>query len=265
MLGLLMIENIGDHVSKITLNRPKALNALNSELLRELDSTLNHLKALHSKPEKKIRALIITGAGEKSFVAGADIKEFHEMQPNVLEDYINLGLRVMEKIDNFPVPVIAEVGGYCLGGGLELALSCDFIFASEQAKFGLPEITLGLLPGFGGTRRILRRLPMSKAKEVVMTGDMIDAEEALKIGVCDRLYSNDILSSEVLKFSERISKKAPLAIQSIKRSLQKSSFEEYHRDIVAETREFHSLFYTEDAKEGRNAFIENRKPNFIGE
>ncbi len=264
MSGLLVIENISDHVSKITIDRTKALNALNSDILRELNNALAHLNDVQVKPEKQTRVLILAGAGDKAFVAGADILEFDQMSRTQLEEYISLALRVMEKIDNFRCPVIAEVGGYCLGGGLELALSCDFIFADETSKFGFPEVTLGLLPGFGGTRRVLRRLPLSRANKMVMSGDMLDAEDALRIGLIDELTSKDDLSSEVNKFAKELSVKPPLAIQSIKRALSKPASEEYLASIQSETKEFYELFYTEDGIEGRKAFIEKRKPVFIG-
>jgi enoyl-CoA hydratase len=259
--GLISIEKSKDKVLILTINRPKALNALNTSLLEELDHTL---LGLITNPDSldKIRLLLIRGAGEKAFVAGADVKEFTELSPESLDRFISLGQRVMKRISDFPCPTVAFVKGYCLGGGFELALSCDMIICSENSRFAFPEVSLGLIPGFGGTQRILRRVGHSTAKHLIFTGKQINAEEAFRIGIVQEILAPESEDETLNQICQKIVSLPPRAMRAAKRSIETaiSAFEGSGFEV--EKKEFLSVFFSEDAIEGRNAFIENRPPNF---
>jgi enoyl-CoA hydratase len=259
--GLISIEKSNDKILTITINRPKSLNALNTALLQELDNTLLGLVS-NPKSLEKIRVLVFQGAGEKAFVAGADVKEFTEMTPETADSFIELGQRVMKRISSFPCPTIAFVKGYCLGGGFELALSCDLIAASESAKFAFPEISLGLIPGFGGTQRILRRTGNSMAKRLIFTGERISAEEALQYGIANYLLKEEGIEDSFRSICDKIATLPPVAMRAAKKSIEASISAAEGYGLETEQRNFLDVFFTDDAIEGRTAFVENRPPKF---
>jgi enoyl-CoA hydratase len=248
-----------DTVAVLTISRPQALNALSRQVLQELDAALEQIEK-----DTSVKALVITGAGEKAFVAGADIKEISELNESTANEFAQLGQNVFLKIERCRVPVIAAVNGYALGGGLELALACDFIYASSNAVLGLPETTLGLMPGFGGTVRLSRIAGLSVAREMIFSGLSISAEEALQKKLINKVVPQPSLLEEVMKVALQISKRAPLAVASAK----KSTFESYDLSILQamqhEASIFAKLFSTEDVKEGTQAFLEKRKAQFKG-
>lgn len=246
----------------LTLNRPDALNALNAALLGELGEALNFVEK--SFP-KQCLGLLITGQGEKSFVAGADIKEMRGLNPVEAETFARRGQMVFRQIEKLPVPVIAAVNGFALGGGLELALACDFIYASDNARMGLPEVSLGLIPGFGGTVRLARAIGLNPARELIFTGEMIKADQALALGLANKVLPQAELLAAARKTLETIATRGPLAVQSAK----KAALEAYDQDVdlglKTESNAFANLFTTRDMNEGTAAFVEKRKAAFTGE
>lgn len=246
-------------IAEITINRPKTLNALNADVLQGLILALG--KLIRSADTKVV---VITGAGEKSFVAGADISGMSQLGPRAIADYVELGQRVMRTIETAPMPVIAAVNGYALGGGLELALACDIIIASKNAKFGQPEVNLGIIPGFGGTQRLIQRCGIGQARLLCFTGDLISTEEALRIGLIDRVVEpNDLLSS-VQALAENIASKAPLAVSAAKRIIRQSQETILNSGLRLEVEAFLDLFQTVDREEGMSAFMQKRAAKFIG-
>lgn len=245
-----------DNFDILILNNPP-VNAICTELLEELDDTLDSLE------KKESRALIITGEG-KSFVAGADISEMKDMTPLEAENFSNKGHRIFSKLENFPKPVIAAVNGFALGGGLEIALSCDIIVASEEAQFGQPEVGLGIIPGFGGTQRLTRTVGPKKAKELIFTADRINAKKAYEIGLVNRVVQPDELMDECKDIASSISKNAPLAVQHAKKAINEGSDIQIDEAMKIEAKEFKECFKTEDHKEGLKAFIEKNEPKFKG-
>ncbi len=242
-------------VGLITLNRPEALNALNKQLMDELGQALDGYEA-----DDAIGCIVITGSA-KAFAAGADIKE---MQPKSYmdaykEDFITAN---WERVTRCRKPVIAAVGGYALGGGCELAMMCDFILAADTAKFGQPEINLGVIPGSGGTQRLTRFVGKSKAMEMVLTARMMDAEEAERSGLVSRVVPADDLVDEALKVAGRIAELSRPSVMMAKEAVNKSYESMMREGVMFERRLFHSLFATEDQSEGMAAFAEKRKPNF---
>ncbi len=246
-------------IATITINKPQAMNALSSGVLDELDKALEVVRN-----NKDLRCLIITGEGDRAFVAGADIKEIHALDPQAAFDFAGFGQRVFRKIEQLNIPAIAAVNGFALGGGLELALACDFIFASEKSKFGLPECTLGLMPGFGGTVRLARRVGPARAKQITFTGDMISAEEAFQMGLVNEVCAPDQLMERSRMVGTTIASRAPIAVASIKKTIQNTYGVHVTDALNMEQKEFGDLFTTQDCKEGTRAFIEKRKPNFTG-
>lgn len=245
-----------DKFTKLTLDNPP-VNAICTELLDELDEKLDSLM------ESDSRAVIITGKG-KSFVAGADISEMKDMSPEEAKDFSKKGHRVFTKLENFPKPVIAAINGFALGGGLEIALSCDILIASEKAKFGQPEVGLGLIPGFGGTQRLTRTVGPKKAKELIFTADRIDAGKAYEIGLVNRVVKPEELMNECENIARKIGKNAPLAIQHAKRAIDEGSDIKLEEALNIEAEEFKECFKTEDVKEGLDAFINKKEPEFKG-
>lgn len=243
----------------LTINRPEALNALNREVITSLEAIVNGLQS-----RKDIVGLIITGAGEKSFVAGADISEFTSMTVEAARAFAEKGQTLFRKFSKLPFPVIAAVNGFALGGGCELALACDFIFAATNAKFGLPECTLGLIPGFGGTVRLRRRVGIGRALEWTMSGQMIPAEEAEKAGLVNRLYPQADLIKAAVEYLGQISLRAPLAVGNIKQSIIGGEDMGGAAADQFEAQLFAQCFETQDQKEGTKAFLEKRKPQFKG-
>lgn len=253
---IFVVEN---NIATITFNRPKALNALNRELMAEFSEALGKVDQ-----NEEIRVLILTGSGEKSFVAGADITElatFNALQAKKLSE---LGHHTLNKLQELQIPVIAAVNGFALGGGSEIALACDFIYASDNAKFGLPEITLGLIPGYGGTQRLPRLIGKNKAKELIFTGKMISALEAYEIGMVNKVVPSETLMQEVLKTAGMIASKGKVSIRAAKQAINSGMNSDLTTGCKIEVDAFSLCFAGEDAGEGTNAFLEKRKPEFKG-
>jgi enoyl-CoA hydratase len=254
----LLYEQQG-HIGTLTINRPQALNALNEIVLKELKIFTDQIKATSD-----IRVLIITGSGEKAFVAGADIKAMQGMTPKEAEDFSGMAQTAFNAIEALPFAVIAAVNGFALGGGCELALSCDIILASEKAKFGLPEVTLGLLPCFGGTQRLPRAIGLYKAREMVFSGEFYSAETCKEFGFVNRVIAPEELLNEARKLASTISLRGPVAVAKAKQSLN-TGFELHITDgLKQEAVLFGELFDTQDHNEGIGAFIEKRNPDFTG-
>lgn len=258
----LLLEQKPNGVWVLTINRPEALNALNSTVLGEMGEVLRQIGEM---AYVDARVLIVTGAGEKAFVAGADIKEIHDLDEEKALTFAQRGQSIFHEFTLLKIPVIAAVNGFALGGGCELALGCDFIYAAENAKFGLPEVSLGLIPGFGGTVRMARAIGQRKARELTYTGGMITAAEALSYGLVNKVVPQAELMNTVMKTVDAILAKAPVAIGSAKYSINQAWDMDVEEAQKNEARFFSELFSTEDVKEGTGAFIEKRKPNFKGE
>ncbi len=246
-----------DHVGLVTLDRPKALNALNAALMRELGEALAKFDG-----DDGVRAIVLTG-NEKAFAAGADIKE---MQGKTFVDVFREDFFEAEtaSINRIRKPIIAAVAGYALGGGCELAMMCDFILAAPNAKFGQPEINLGVMPGIGGTQRLTRFVGKSKAMEMNLTGRFMDAEEAERAGLVSRIVPADDLIDEAIATAAKIADKAPLAVMAIKESVNRAYETTLAEGVRFERRVFHALFATEDRTEGMEAFVDKRTPQFRG-
>ena len=215
-------------ISILTINRPKALNALNSQVLEELDKTLDSIDI------SKIRALIITGEGEKSFVAGADIAEMSSLTKKEAQEFSKKGNDVFRKIETFPIPVIAAINGFALGGGCEISLSCDIRICSDNAIFGQPEVGLGITPGFGGTQRLARLIGMGMAKQMIYTGQNIKAQEALRIGLVNAVYPQKELLNEAKKLAQTISQNSPNAVKNSKKAINEGIEVEINEAIKLE-------------------------------
>lgn len=258
----LLLEQKTNGVWILTINRPESLNALNSTVLSEMGDALRQIGEMSYADA---RVLIVTGAGEKAFVAGADIKEIHELDAEQALAFAQRGQSIFHEFTLLKIPVIAAVNGFALGGGCELALGCDFIYASENAKFGLPEVSLGLIPGFGGTVRMARAVGQRKARELTYTGGMITAAEAAGYGLVNKVVPQAELMNTVMKVVDAMLSKAPAAIGSSKYSINQAWDMDIEEAQKNEARIFAELFGTEDVKEGTGAFIEKRKANFKGE
>ncbi|NIF06128.1 crotonase [Chryseobacterium sp. Tr-659] len=254
-----LIYQQNGHIGTLTINRPQALNALNEQVLTELKSFADQIKS-----DKNIRVLIITGSGEKAFVAGADIKAMQQMTPKEAEEFSIAAQTAFNAIEELPFAVIAAVNGFALGGGCELALSCDIILASGKAKFGLPETTLGLLPCFGGTQRLPRAIGLYKAREMVFSGEFYSAEACKDFGFVNHVFAPEELMNEAQKLAITIASRGPVAVAKAKQSLN-TGFELHITDgLKQEAALFGELFTTEDHNEGIGAFIEKRSPDFKG-
>ena len=243
-------------ISTITVNRPKALNALNSHTLREL--TLAVRECADS------RVIILTGAGDRAFVAGADIAEMAPMGPWQAREFSELGHVLTALLEDIPSATIAAVNGYALGGGLELAVACDMIFASENARLGLPEVTLGVTPGFGGTQRLVRLVGKLRAKEMIFTGDWVDARRAYEIGLVNAVVPREKLLPHCRSIGEKIAVKGPLAVARAKRLVERGYDMTLRAANRQEAESFALLFDTEDRREGMRAFVEKRLARFTG-
>ena len=246
-------------IATITLNRPKSLNALNTEVLNELFQAAQAVEASES-----IRVLILTGSGDKAFAAGADITELAELNTLQGKFFVANGHKTMSRFQSLPIPVLAAVNGFALGGGLELALSCDFIYASENAKFGLPEITLGLIPGFGGTQRLSRIIGKNMAKEMIFTGKMITAPEAMGLGIVNQVVPADQLMEAVRKTARSIAAKGSVSLHMAKQTINRGLDVDLATACQMEIDAFALCMASQDAKEGTHAFLEKRKPKFKG-
>jgi len=244
-------------IATIFFNRPKALNALNNALFDELNIALDEINA-----NRDIKVLILTGKGDKAFVAGADIAELVKMNPLQGKYFSRKGQKIFSKLEELPIPTIAAVNGFALGGGLEAAMGCDFIYASEKALFGLPEINLGLIPGFGGTQRLARRVGINKAKELVFTGKNINAQTAFDYGIVNKICKPEELMEDVLKTANIIASKGKTALRSAKEAIQNGLNADIETGCKIENDIFGLTMASEDAKEGTTAFLEKRKPEF---
>lgn len=246
----------------LKINRPKALNALNGDVLDEVGDFLRQLSEMEFE---HARGLIITGEGPKAFVAGADIKELNSLDEAGAVHFAQKGQTVFHELNLLKIPVIAAVNGFALGGGCELALACDFIYASKNAKFGLPEVSLGLIPGFGGTVRLARAVGIRKARELVYAGEMITADEAFTMGLVSRVFeTTDEMMAEAKKKMDLIFTRGPLAVASAKNSINRAYDLDIEEAQKYEAAMFAKLFQSEDVREGTSAFIESRKPAFKG-
>lgn len=245
-------------IALIAFNRPEVLNALNGDTLKELCRAVTRLGE-----DQDVRVIIITGSG-KAFVAGADIAEMQGYTPDEARRFSQLGHKAMDAIQNAGKPVIAAVNGYALGGGLELALACDVIIASRDARLGLPEVNLGLMPGFGGTQRLPRLIGKSLAKELIFTGDVISAQRAYELGMVSRVVPLQELLDEARMMAEKIAGKGPIAVGLAKEAIDRGYHEDLSLGCSMETDAFVESFKTADAREGMKAFTEKRKPLFKG-
>jgi enoyl-CoA hydratase len=253
----LLVERRG-RVAVITINRPQKLNALNIQTRAEGAAALDELRE-----DESVRVVVITGAGEKAFVAGADIAEF-EGRTAVTQRDVMLGRSLFTAVDTFPKPVIAMINGFCLGGGCELALSCDLRVASETARFGQPEINLGIIPGGGGTQRLTRLVGEGKAMELILTGDMIDAQHAYNLGLVNLVVPAADLEAKTLELANRIAEKSPVALRMAKEAVKTAARANLDEGLRREIDLFALTFSSEDKNEGVRAFLEKRKPDFKG-
>lgn len=248
-----------DCVGIITFNREKVMNALNHALLREFKDVLNLIQK-----KDKIRVVILTGAGEKSFVAGADIAELLKLSPLQTKIISTKGHEILRTLECLSQPVIAAVNGYALGGGFEIALACDFIYASQTASFGLPEINLGLIPGYGGTQRLARLIGKGIAKELIYTGEIISAIKAKEIGIVNKVCKPEFLIEETMKTAQIISSKGVVALRGAKQAINEGLDTSLSSGIGIEINHFALVAASRDSREGMNAFIEKRTANFTG-
>lgn len=246
-------------VRRITVNRPDKLNALNRETLVELDVAFAQAAA-----DDAVRVVVLTGSGSKAFVAGADISELASLTPVQARDFSQLGQRMMSRIEALGKPVIAQIGGFALGGGLELAMSCHLRIASDTARLGLPEITLGLLPGFGGTQRMLRLAGRSATLELCMTGAQIDAARAHALGIVTRVVPADALDEQVQALADQLAAAAPRALRAILDAVLVGGETTLEAGLDFESLSFGVVASTEDMREGTRAFLERRKASFTG-
>lgn len=252
----LLLEKEGP-LATITFNNPKALNALTVETFKGLEKLLDELEN-----DADVRVLILTGAGEKAFVAGGDIAHLGTLDVDGAREFALLAQRVIDRIENYSKPVIAAVNGYCLGGGNELAMGCDVRIASDSAKFGQPEVKLGIIPGFAGTQRLARLVGKGRAKEMVFTGEMIDAEQACRIGLVNRVVAKDQLLAETRTLALKMSDKSASAIKFAKEAIDNGLEMEFSRGSRYEADLFALCFTTADCKEGIDAFLEKRPAKF---
>jgi enoyl-CoA hydratase len=254
--GFLKIER-NDGITVMKISAPKSLNALNSTILKEIDDFVGHLDAT-------TRVLIITGDGEKSFVAGADISEMAHLDEPQGYEFGRLGAQVFRRIETLPIPVIAAVNGFALGGGCELAMSCDIRIASSKAKFGQPEVGLGIIPGFSGTYRLPKLIGQGYAKEMIYTGKVIRSDEALRIGLVNAVYEPEELMDKAMEMAQMMLKNAPVAISLAKQSINEGYDLDAEQAIGLENQLFGKCFATSDQKEGMDAFLNKRKADFTG-
>lgn len=241
----------------ITINREKSLNSLSVDTIKELQVVFDEFEE-----NENIRCVILTGAGGKAFVAGADIEELSQLDTKSGQKFSKRGLKLMESIQDFPWPVIAAVNGYALGGGCELALACDIRLASANAKLGQPEVNLGVITGFGGSQRLPRIVGRGKASQLILTGEMISAQEAYRIGLVDEVYAPEELMPKAIAMAETIAFKGPVAVKLSKYCINKGLEESLEDGCELEEEKFGEICGTKDKNEGTRAFLEKRKPNF---
>ena len=237
----------------LTLDRPEALNALNAQVLDDLSAALDAVDV------NAVRCLIFTGAGDRAFAAGADIAAMANMEPDEAAAFSRRGNDLFRRIETYPLPTIAAVNGYALGGGCELSMACDMRLCSENAVFGQPEVTLGITPGFGGTQRLMRLVGMGRAKELIFSARTVKAPEALSMGLVNAVYPQSELLPAARKLAERISRNAPIAVRACKAAMNEGIDLDMDQAVDAEVREFSACFETEDQKRGMNAFLNKQK------
>ena len=247
---------VEDGIAFVTINRPKALNALNTATLNELSKAMDMVQE-----DKQVSVAVVTGEG-RSFVAGADIGQMKDLNTVDGRDMTILGQKVFDKIENIDKPVIAAINGFALGGGCELSMSCDIRIASEKAKFGQPEVNLGIIPGYGGTQRLPRLVGKGMAKYLIYTGEMIDAHEALRIGLVQKVVAPEELLDKAIEIAKTIMGKAPIAIKMAKHAINKGLNVDLHSGVSYETEAYTTTFGTEDRVEGMTAFVEKRSAEF---
>jgi enoyl-CoA hydratase len=255
-----LLVEVAERIATITVNRPKSLNALNPATVGEMKAAFEEVSN-----RKDVGALLLTGAGDKAFIAGADLAEMKAFTPMQALDFALLGQTVLSFIEQMAQPVIAVVNGFALGGGCEVAMACDLILAADTAKFGQPEVTLGIIPGYGGTQRLPRLVGRNIAKELVLTGDMITAQRACEIGLVNRVYPAAELMEAAREMAARILSRGPLAVRTAKMAMNRGLDLDLGNACALEASLFSAGFSTADRAEGITAFLEKRKPRFTGE
>jgi enoyl-CoA hydratase len=254
-----LLWSVQDGVGVVTVNRPKSLNALDSRTVQELAQVVEAARS-----DASLRALVVTGAGDKAFVAGADIAQMSGLSAIEGRRFADLGHRALAALEALDIPTIAAVNGFALGGGCELALACDLVYASEKARFGQPEVNLGIIPGFGGTQRLARRVGVMRAMEMILTGDMVDAAKARDLGLVLEVLPADKLMEHVLGVARKIAGKGAVCVAQAKRAVLASADTDLKTGNELERQAFAVLFGTEDAREGMKAFLEKRPARFQG-
>ncbi len=254
-----ILFTVEEGVAIITFNRPKALNAMNSETMRELKDAVTVCK-----DDDSVKAIILTGAGDKAFIAGADISEMQNLEPQDALKFMELGHDTLRLLETLPKPSIAAINGFALGGGTEISMACDMRFASENARFGQPEILLGLIPGWGGTQRLPRLIGMGRAKEIVLGGGQLDAQRAYEVGLVNKIYPADRLMEETKKFAKKLAGMPVFTMKMAKHSINFGYDLSLDNAIRLEVECCAQCFSTKDQKEGMAAFLEKRKANFTG-
>lgn len=254
----LLVEQ-AEHIVVLTVNRPESLNALNRATIRDLTAAFDAIAS-----DDSVRVVILTGAGDKAFVAGADIAEMSGLSPEDAEAFARLGNALGDRMETLPKPILAAVNGFALGGGCELAMACDFIIASKRARFGQPEVNLGLIPGFGGTQRLQRLVGRAQARRLIYTGEMIKADEAKAMGLVTEVVEPEGLLQRVRDVAWLITQKGPLAVAACKAAINQGADAELGIAIDNEAKLFGSMFATQDMREGTAAFVEKRSPRFEG-
>jgi len=252
-----LLLDVNDNIAVVTLNRPDKLNALNEQTIIDLDSIFDELKE-----NELVYVVVLTGSGEKAFVAGADIKELNKLDMISAKEFAEKGQAVFNKIDKFDKPVIAAVNGFALGGGCELALACHIRLASDNAKFGQPEVNLGIIPGYGGSQRLARLINTGRAMEYILTADMISADEAYRIGLVNKVYTQNELLDKAIEMAKKITVKGQQAIRMAVKAVKAVDQMSLKEGQNLEASLFALCCGTEDFKEGTSAFLEKRKPEF---
>jgi len=255
-----IISEMEENIAIIRFNRPKVLNAINPKVVEEMKDALEKLAA-----NKAIKVLILTGEGDRAFVAGADIAAMRDFTPLEARAFSRQGQDVLFQLEALAIPAIACVNGFALGGGIEIAMACDFIYAADSAKFGQPEITLGVIPGFGGTQRLSRLVGKSMAKELCMTGAMISAQEAKEIGLVNKVFPRETLWEETMKVAKLLASKGRVSIRAVKDTINRGCDQDLRTGCYMESDAFGICMASEDAREGMGAFLEKRKAEFKGE
>jgi enoyl-CoA hydratase len=253
-----VLLQVRGRIGLLTVNRPEKLNALNVRTRQEILAALSQWRS-----DGTVRVVVITGAGEKAFIAGADITEFAGKTPQQIREVMR-ETPAFDAMESFPKPVIAMINGFALGGGCELAMACDIRIASSKARFGQPEIKLGIIPGAGGTQRLTRLVGEGKAMELILSGEMIDAEEARRIGLVNCVFPPEELESRTMAFAEKIAEMSPIALEIAKQAVKNAARLDLRAGLDAELQLFALCFASEDAGEGVRAFLEKRKPEFRG-